>query len=197
MLGILDAGQSVATGVLQQLVDLNELREAIERVIGSEGYGRHTHVGRNEIDEPHSEKSVVPLLRGDERQQGVIDWVRQPRSMPDSLFRARLEWSGEPIDVSANDMFEALVKIREQLELHGWFVAVQGARVDTFPTMLQREATGGMNVHVIHMGTPARSRDVVETLAEADPSKLATVAAQRAFADEWLRSVQQNVDSER
>jgi hypothetical protein len=41
----------------------------------------------------------------------------------------------------------------------------------------------------MRMGEQARLGDVVETFDEADPSTLATVAAQRAHAVEWERSV--------
>jgi hypothetical protein len=40
------------------------------------------------------------------------------------------------------------------------------------------------------MGEPVRLGDVVETFADADPSLLATVGAQRERAEDWARSVQ-------
>jgi hypothetical protein len=86
-------------------------------------------------------------------------------------------------------MFDALVRIREQVEPQGWFVAVQGARLDTYPSRMQRDMAGGLNVCVMRRGEPVRLDDVVETFAEADPSTLATVAAQRARLEEWPRSL--------
>jgi hypothetical protein len=49
----------------------------------------------------------------------------------------------------------------------------------------------------MRMGEQARLGDVVETFAEADPSTLATVAAQRERAVEWERSVQGHAGAER
>jgi hypothetical protein len=189
MLGILDGGESVATGVLGKFVDLRQLREAVEQFLESEGYSGSSRPPQRHDEESSAESTLVTLVRGDDRQQAVIHWAWQGRNGPHGLYRAQLEWSGEPIDVGADDMFEALVCIREQLEPQGWFVAVQGSRRDVYPTAMQREMAGGLNVQVMRMGEQARLGDVVETFDEADPSTLATVAAQRAHAVEWERSV--------
>jgi ClpA/ClpB-like protein len=197
MLGILDGGQSVATGVLAKYVDLPELRKAVERVLGSEGYNRPSRPRQGEDDGPRSDSTPVTLVCSEERQQAVIHWAWQARNGPEDLYRAQLEWSGEPIDVGADDMFEALVRIREQLEPQGWFVAVQGSRLDAFPSAMQREMAGGLNVCLMRMGEPVRLQDVVETFAEADPSTLATVGAQRKHVEEWVSSVRGAGTSER
>jgi hypothetical protein len=197
MLGILDGGQSVATGVLAKYVDLPELRKAIERVLASEGYNRPSRPPQGEDDGPRSDSTVVTLVCGEERQQAVIHWAWQARNGPEDLYRAQLEWSGQPIDVGADDMFEALVRIREQLEPQGWFVAVQGSRLDAFPSAMQREMAGGLNVYLMRMGEPVRLQDVVETFAEADPSTLATVSTQRKHVEEWVSSVRSAGTSER
>jgi ClpA/ClpB-like protein len=194
MLGILDGGRSVATGVLEKFVDPQKVREAVEQVLASEGYGRSSRPRQGDDEGPRSDSTPVTLVRGDERQQAVIHWAWQGRTGPD-LYRAQLDWSGEPIDVGADDMFEALVRIREQLEPQGWFVAVQGSRLDVFPTAIQREMAGGLNVQVMRMGEQARLGDVVETFAEADLSTLATVAAQRERAEQWMRSVREGAGS--
>jgi hypothetical protein len=189
MLGILEDGRSVATGVLRTLVDLRELQEKVERVLASDGYGKPSQFWTDEDGEPRFERAHVLLVRREERQHAVINWTRQAHSTAVDPYRARLDWHGEPIDVRADDMFEALVRIRERLEPQGWFMAVQGSRLDTFPTDVQREESGGLNVHVIDRNEPRRLGEVVETFAEADPSTLATVAAQREFSEEWLRMV--------
>jgi hypothetical protein len=195
LLGILDGGRSAATGALEKFVDLHELREAVERALGSEGYGRPSR--KSDDTGTRAESTPVTLVRGDERQQAMIHWAWQGRNGARDLYRAQLEWSGEPIDVGADDMFEALVRIRERLEPQGWFVAVHGSRLDVYPTAMQREMAGGLNVHVMRMGEQARLGDVVETFAEADPSTLATVAAQRERAVEWERSAQSRAGADR
>lgn len=196
LLGILDGGESVATGVLAKYVDAPELRRAVERVLASEGYNRPSQPEPD--DEARSASTPVTLVRGDERQQAVIHWAWQGRRGPsDDVYRAQLDWAGEPIDVGAADMFDALVRIRERLEPQGWLVAVQGSRLDTFPSEMQREMAGGLNVYVMRIGEPIRLGDAVETFAEADPGLLATVDAQYERAADWERSVQDGVGSGR
>jgi hypothetical protein len=100
---------------------------------------------------------------------------------------------GDAIQADADDLFEVLVRIREQLEPQGWFVAVQGSRLDTFPSGMQRDMGVGLSVYVLRMGEPARLGDVVETFAEADPSLLATVDAQHRHTADWQSSIQGGV----
>jgi hypothetical protein len=194
MLGILDGGQSVATEVLAKYVDLPDLRKAIERVLASEGYNRSTHPRHD--DGARSESTPVTLVRGDERQQAVIHWALQTPNGPGERFRMQLEWSGDPIQVGAGDLFEALVRVRGQLEPEGWFIAIHGSRVDVYPSAMQREMASGLNAYVLRIGEPARLEDIVETLQPADPDTLATVAAQRECAEKWERSVRSGAGSQ-
>ena len=191
LLGILDGGQSVATDVLAKYVDLPDLRKATERALASESYHRLPQPRQGE--DAGAESTPVTLVRGDERQQAVIHWAWHGRSGHPDPYRAQLEWRGAPIDVGAGDMFEALVRIREQLEPQGWLVAVQGSRLDTYPSGMQRDMGGGLSVYVIRIGEPVRMDDVVDTFAEADPGLVATVDAQRRHAADWKRSIQDGV----
>lgn len=83
-------------------------------------------------------------------------------------------------------MFEALVRLRRQLEPDGLTVAVQGARRDTYPSGMARDMGGGMRIYVLKPEGRARMDDLVETLDDAPPDQIGTVDEQRAFADAWL-----------
>jgi hypothetical protein len=187
MLGVLDDGRSVATEVLKNFVDLQELRSAIERVLASEGYRRPLQPRQDEGTRANS--TAVNLVRRDERQHAVLHWARRGQGEERQRYRMLLEWSGTPIQADADDLFEALVRIREQLEPQGWFVAVQGSRLDAFPSPTQREIAAGLSVYITRIGEPATPDDVAETFAVADPATLATVNAQRQHAQAWQRSL--------
>ena len=90
-----------------------------------------------------------------------------------------------PYTATGPDMFEALVRLRRQLEPDGLVVAVQGSRRDTYPSGMAREMGGGMRVYVMRPGLPARGEDLVETLDDAPPDQMATVDEQRAFTEAW------------
>jgi Clp amino terminal domain, pathogenicity island component len=189
LLGMLDDGLSVATAAVAKFVDLPTVRTELERILASEAYSKSDpESARPPADDGRSGTVPVALVRGDQRQQATVHWWWTARG-PEDLYRAELEWAGPAIEVGAGDMFEALVRIREELEPQGWLVAVQGSRLDTFPSGMQRDMAGGMSVCVLRTGEPARLEDVVDTFAPADPSTLATVAAQRERAVEWMRSV--------
>jgi hypothetical protein len=90
-----------------------------------------------------------------------------------------------PYTATGPDMFEALVRLRRQLEPDSLRVAVQGSRRDTYPSGMARDMGGGTQVYVIRPGLPARPEDLVETLDHAPLDQMATVAEQQAFFDAW------------
>jgi hypothetical protein len=189
MLAILEEGRSVTAQVLNRHGDLRTLRNEIERVLTSESDQHPPGPRRSEDDGTQTDSVEVTLVRRDERQRATLYWAWLAGSAPDEAYRARLEWSGPSIEVAAGDLFEALVRIRAQLEPQGWLIAVQGSCRDAYPSAMQRDMAGGLNVYVVRPGEPARLDNVVEILAEAEPDRLATVAAQRAFIEEWSRSL--------
>lgn len=90
-----------------------------------------------------------------------------------------------PYTATGPDAFEALVRLRRQLEPDGLMVAVQGARRDTYPSGMARDMGGGMKVYILQLGVPGRP-DLVETLDDAMPEQLGTVDEQKAFNSVWL-----------
>jgi hypothetical protein len=91
-----------------------------------------------------------------------------------------------PYTATGPDMFEALVRLRRQLEPDGLMVAVQGSRRDAYPSGMARDMGGGMGVYVMRPGLTVRLEYMVQTLDDAPPDQLATVAEQQAFFTAWL-----------
>ncbi|MFC0439544.1 hypothetical protein [Kutzneria buriramensis] len=90
-----------------------------------------------------------------------------------------------PYTATGPDMFEALVRLRRQLEPDGLTIAVQGSRRDTYPSGMQRDMSGGGRVYVLRPGRPVGRDDVVKTFDDAPVDQVATVEEQRAFWDAW------------
>jgi hypothetical protein len=90
-----------------------------------------------------------------------------------------------PYTATAPDMFEALIRLRRQLEPDGLMIAVQGARRDTWASGMARDMGGGMQVYVMRPGLPARREDLVKTLDDASHDQMATVDEQLAFFRAW------------
>ena len=90
-----------------------------------------------------------------------------------------------PDTATGPNMFEALVRLRRQLEPDGLMVAVHGSRRDTYPSGMARDMGGGIQVYIMRPGRRARREDLVATLDDAPPGQLATVGEQRSFAETW------------
>jgi hypothetical protein len=77
---------------------------------------------------------------------------------------------------AGHDAFSALVDVRKQLEDQDWFLAINGARRDTYPSGMGR-AAGGLVVYELRLGE--RAGATVPTFADATPSSIGTVSEQK------------------
>jgi hypothetical protein len=140
-----------------------------------------------------ADRDVVVIRDGQPQQARLRGWLD---GHDGPLPRYRIELVARagnytcPYTATAPDMFEALVRLRRQLEPDGLAVAVQGARRDTYPSGMARDMGGGMGVYVMRAGLPARLEDLVNTLDDAPSDQIATVDEQRAFADAWRNEKQ-------
>ncbi|HEX5496053.1 MAG TPA: hypothetical protein VFX70_15905 [Mycobacteriales bacterium] len=86
---------------------------------------------------------------------------------------------------TASDAFEALVQVRRRLEPDNWFLAVAGARRDTYPSGMAREH-GGLRAYVLQMGHPAT--ELVSIFDDAPRELVAGVDEQREYSARVARS---------
>lgn len=94
-------------------------------------------------------------------------------------FRSR-EFVGE-------DLFEALIALRKELEKTGYRLLCAGARVDVFPSGMSRSMGGGRKAYITQLGEPAT--DTIDIFAEAEPGAVGTVEQQKEFHTKWIRSL--------
>ena len=79
---------------------------------------------------------------------------------------------------SADDAFEALCLIREELEPQGWRLGVAGAQLGVWPSGMSRDMGGGLTAY--RMTADGAAASTVDTFQPVDPATVTTVAAQRA-----------------
>lgn len=127
----------------------------------------------------------VLVVRGDEQKRALVRGWLDGYDGPLPRYRIELFLGKDLYTATAMDMFEALVRLRRQLEPKGWMVAVQGSRRDTYPSGMGRDVGGGRRIYVMRMGRAATSSDLVDTLADAALDQLATIAEQEAYRDTW------------
>ncbi|MGY1551448.1 hypothetical protein ACW5CM_06630 [Microbacterium sp. A588] len=109
------------------------------------------------------------------RLDHAYSWVVEMRSPGFGTAQAR-----------ADDAFEALCLVREELEPFGWRIGVAGAQANVWPSGMARDQGGGLRAYRL---TPARVEDLVDTFEPVDPATVTTVALQRAEADRLYEAV--------
>lgn len=130
--------------------------------------------------------STVTLVREAMREECLLEWSRDLVDGRDQ-YTIRLTKGGQVVTGVGSDMFEALVELRRKFESKGWLIAVQGSRRDAYPSGMARDMGGGERIYVLRRGMPAKLDDLVDTLAAADPSQLATVEEQEQYWEDWLK----------
>lgn len=91
------------------------------------------------------------------------------------------------------DLFQCLCDAREFVRGHDTILLCNGARLDAYPSRMSRQMSGGLSIYISTMGRPNRETDMVELFSEAPPDKIASVADQKEFHRNWLRSLGMDV----
>jgi hypothetical protein len=138
------------------------------------------HPGPTEVHE-----RPVPLVRGGEAREGLLRWARRPVEQD---YRIELDSPVGRLEGIGRDLFDALVRLREQLAGSGWQIAVQGSRKDTFPTGMVRDMIAARRVYVLAHGRQARREDLVDIFAPADPATIASPDEQEHNYRAWRAS---------
>ena len=91
-------------------------------------------------------------------------------------------------EARADDAFEALCLVREELEPFGWRIGVAGAQIDVWPSGMARDQGGGLRAYRM---TSESVGDLVDTFAPVDPASVTTVAVQRAETERLYEAIRQ------
>jgi hypothetical protein len=121
----------------------------------------------------------------------VLELVRigppaRPVSWSGTTFLITLSFTDdqhpEPVVISeeADNMWVALLEARAQLETHGWYLPIAGARADSWNSYAERRP----EVAVVHRIGDKNTHEAF--LVPAPPETIGTVAAQKAAWLQWL-----------
>jgi len=95
------------------------------------------------------------------------------------------------LEASGPDFFEAFCGVREQLETRGLVPVCYGASRKVFPSRMSRQRSLGVQAYRLELGRAGRKEDIVEIFQTGDDVEPVSVADQRRFFDEWLRTLGQ------
>ena len=92
-------------------------------------------------------------------------------------------------DSTGDDLFEALLGIRIKLEQKGWFITCYGSQIDTYPSRMSRQMSGGRKLYVMKLGEPAKEESLVDIFETTSADKIGTVEEQQKYYIKWLNSL--------
>jgi hypothetical protein len=89
------------------------------------------------------------------------------------------------LEATARDAFDALQRVRLQLEPLDWYPLCNGARVDCYPSGMARGMGGALTVYVLAVGRSARP-PLVGLFEPAAREQVGPVADQDAHYERWI-----------
>lgn len=86
------------------------------------------------------------------------------------------------------NFFDALCDLRAKLEEKGYFLCINGSRIDFYPSNMTLQMSLGLVGYKIELGIQATEK--LNTFDEClDLKKLVTVSEQKSFFSKWLKSL--------
>lgn len=127
------------------------------------------------------------LLNGEEAE-GIFTY--DPKSHGNCHLSLQL--ADRIFEATEPDYFEALCTIRKSLEREGIETLCYGASKTVFPSAMARDMGSGLVAYKNTMGLHARQEDLVHIFDSGDDVEPATVAEQRAFFHNWVKSARRH-----
>jgi hypothetical protein len=90
---------------------------------------------------------------------------------------------------SENGFFDALRRVRHELETENATLYCFGASEDVYPSPMQESMGPALLAYRNHLGQQARSTDIVNIFDTDESVRPSTVEQQRLFHERWLRSL--------
>jgi hypothetical protein len=104
-----------------------------------------------------------------------------------------LQFAGSEITSQATDYFEAMCRIRDQLEADGWRPMCYGSSRNVYPSGMGRGMGLGLKAYKTQPGKRAFYADLVKIFDVGPVVEPCSVAEQKQFHQEWLRSLGLNI----
>jgi hypothetical protein len=104
-------------------------------------------------------------------------------------FELYLSLESERLHADGEDLFEALLNLRRQLEPRGIQILLNGSARNVWPSPMARSMGGGRLAYKMTLGHQARTVDLVD-IFEHDPAvEHVAIREQEAFLEQWFSSL--------
>lgn len=88
-----------------------------------------------------------------------------------------------------DDLFDAQISLRKEVEAMGCRLLCVGARSDVYPSGMSRSMSGGRTAYVNRLGAFPTKDDLVDIFAYAAPDVVGSIEQQRNFHAQWVGSL--------
>jgi hypothetical protein len=130
-------------------------------------------------------ETTVPIHAGPQTRSASLSY----REREDGQCEVIVTVEGKQFAGVADDFFEALLRVRTELEPNGLLIGVRGASRDVWPSPMSRQMGGGLRAYRMVMGKQALSQDLVDIFEASPDVEPATVRDQMAYRDAWFNSL--------
>ena len=127
---------------------------------------------------------IVHLIGGEDDEAATVTCAPKDR-----LCCLTFRYRDRVIEEISTDYFEALRQVRLRLEEEKLIPFCYGASLNVFPSGMCRDMSAGMKAYRMTIGKHADpKKDLVGIFEEGQDVIPATVARQKEYFDEWLKS---------
>lgn len=124
------------------------------------------------------------LIGGDDDETATFT-----ESEANNQYSLVCEYRGKRISAEASDYFEALCKVRIELEKEGLIPLCYGASLNVFPSRMARDMNQGKKAYKTEMGKQATSENLVGIFEQGADIIPTYVTLQKEHFNDWLSSL--------
>lgn len=127
---------------------------------------------------------VIQLQHADQVENALL-----VTTLDDQGCHVRCDFRGISVSGRADDFFEALTAVRQQLEMHGLLPLVWGASRDVYTSPMARDLSHGQLAWRLVPGCKPAKDQLLNIFESGADMQVVSVAEQRACFEHWLASV--------
>jgi hypothetical protein len=125
----------------------------------------------------------VPVIEGGKTLTWALALTKPERHR---ITLALRDGSGRAWEATGGDAFDALMKLRLEVEPDGIQLCCNGARRNAWSSGMQRDVGEGFMAYLLRLGEHGVKPPSVLNLEPAPVEEVTTVAEQVAFHEQWL-----------
>ncbi len=133
------------------------------------------------------ETKEVLLQKDDTLVAGVLYFAEEVENSDDVYIK--LEFDNKVLESTDYDFFNALIKIRTELEIDNLQIRCNGAAENVYPSPMMLSMGAGRKAYYLVLGEQAKKANIVDIFECNNDCKFVTIQKQREFYNKWINSL--------